>query len=222
MQDIIPSAVIDVLRGHYALGVANAEAYYEQHSADEDSITGALGQALARAEPIRYRKDFDEYQINISYKKIRGRGRAAPERVYGVDGLFQISVKGKDGQELLIKTLPFQSKKGWKGKNKELLIQAEKMEQTIPGGIVIDFGPNGYKACTAKDVILCQGNRGTADRYRSVRSLEQFLSHDFLNCYVGRRGLFYEADKERFSNFWNVEDKPLHIITTEVEISPWG
>lgn len=222
MHDIIPASVLDIIRGHYALGVANAEAFYDQHSADEDSVTGALGQALARAEPIRYQQGFDEFLINVSYKKIRGRGRGAPERLYGADGIFQLSVINKEGQEAVIKGLPFQSKKGWKGKNSDLLEQANKMEETTPGGIVIDFGPNGYKGCAAKDVIISQGNRNTANRHNLVRSLEQFLSHDFLNCHVGRRGLFYDSDNERFSNWLNIDEKPAHIITTEVKFSQWG
>lgn len=188
MRDVIPDSVLDILRGHYALGIANAEAFYDQHSADEDSITGALGQALARAEPIRFQQGFDEYHINISYRKVRGRGRGAPERIYGVDGIFQLSVTNKEGKESALKGLPFQSKKGWKGKNSDLLEQAKKMEKLTPGGIVIDFGPNGYKACTAKDVVASLGNRSTANHHNSIRPLEQLLSHDFLNCHVGRRG----------------------------------
>ena len=97
------------------------------------------------------------------------------------------------------------------------------MERTIPGGIVIDFGPNGYKACTAKDVIACQGHRGVADRHGSVKSLEQFLSYEFINCHIGRRGLFYDSGKEKFNKWpYMEEDKPLHIVTTQVVINPWG
>lgn len=222
MHDIIPPDILDIVRGHYAFGIANAEAFYDQHSADEDSVTGALGQALARAEPIRFQKNFDEYQIFISYRKIRGRGRGAPEHPYGADGIFQISVKDKEGKESLIKGLPFQSKKGWKGKNSNLLEQAEKMENNTPGGIIIDFGSSGYKACTAKEVISSHGNRAIADRHNLLRSLEQILCHDFLNCYVGRRGLFYDAENERFSNRLNIEDKPIHIISTEIQLRKWG
>lgn len=222
MQDIIPISVIDIIRGHYALGVANAEAFYEQSSADEDSVTGALGQALARAEPIRFQKGFEEYQISISYKKVRGRGRGAPERLYGIDGIFQISVTSKDGGNALIKGLPFQSKKGWSGKDKNLLSQVDRMESEAPGGIVIDFGPDGYKACSAKDVIAAQGSRTIANRHNSVRSLEQILAHDFLNCHIGRRGMFYDASNERLSSWPLNQDSPVHMITTEVKVSHWG
>lgn len=221
MKDIIPISVLDILRGHYALGIANAEAFYDQHADDEDSITGALGQALARAEPIRYQQGFDEFLINVSYRKIRGRGRGAPERIYGADGIFQLSVSNKDGKEVAVKGVPFQSKKNWKGKNGDLLDQAIKMETKVPGGIVIDFGPNGYKACTAKDVVASQGNRNTANRHSSVRSLEQFLSHDFLDCHIGRRGLSYNPQSENFSD-WFFEERPIHIITTEVKRGKWG
>ncbi|WP_288364466.1 hypothetical protein [uncultured Spongiibacter sp.] len=222
MNDVLPSYVLDSLRGHYALGVANAEAFYEQHAADEDSVTGALGQALARAEPIRAQNGFDEYLVQVSYRKVRGRGPRAPERLLGIDGIFQLEVQDQGGNTIARKGLTFQSKKLWKGKNAGLLDQVRKMEANSPGGIVIDFGPNGYKACAAKDVIASLGNRTVAEKHHSVRPLEQFLCHDFLECHVGRRGQYFDPETERLEN-WTAFSSPLvHVLTTTVKKSRWG
>lgn len=221
MNDILPPHVIEEIRAHYALGIANAEAFYDEHSADEDAVTGALGQALARAEPFLIQKKFDEYLIHISYRKIRGRGPNAPERLLGIDGIFQLSVKNIEGDIAAVKGLPFQSKKNWKGVNKELLGQVVKMEHASPGGIVIDFSSSGYKACTTADVIASNGSRTVADRHHSIKSLQQILCYDFLDCRVGRRGLFFDPKIETLAHrldFFN----PVHIFTTIVEKRKWG
>lgn len=222
MRDILPAAVINILRDRYAAGVANAEAIFDQHRGDEDAVTGALGQALAIGEPIRFQLESQKYEIDISYRKIRGRGPRAPERVYGSDGIFQIRVKDKTGQIVAQKGLPFQSKMNWKGKDSSLLKQIKTMEETTPGGIVIDFALTGYKACTAKAAMAASGNRRSVEKFGAVQPLGQVLSRDFLDCTVGRRGLFYDADKESYGQLFPVDYKLLHVVTTEVVVRPWG
>lgn len=92
MRDIIPDFVISVLRDRYVAGVADAEAQFESGVADEDSLTGALGQAISMSEPYVFQTQAGVYSVKISWKKIRGRGLNAPERLYGSDGIFQIAV----------------------------------------------------------------------------------------------------------------------------------
>lgn len=222
MHDVLPTAVIGILRDRYAAGVANAEAFFDQHRADEDSVTGALGQALAIGEPIRFHFEGQQYEVKISYRKIRGRGPNAPERLYGSDGIFQITVTDRAGQVAAQKGLPFQSKMTWRGKNGSLLSQVERMEGATPGGIVIDFGPTGYKACTAKAAIAASGNRRSVEKFGAMRPLGQVLSRDFLDCSIGRRGLYYDPEREWYQQRPSIDYKPLHIITTDVAIKPWG
>lgn len=222
MRDVLPAAVIEAISGHYALGVANAEAFFDQHSADEDSITGALGQALARAEPIRIQQSFNEYNVLVSYRKVRGRGGLAPEKVFGIDGVFQLTVANEKGQNIAEKGLPFQAKKYWTGKDGALLLQSQKMERSIPGGIVIDYGPNGYKACTAKDVIASRGSRVIADRHGSVKSLQQFLCSEFLECRVGRRGLYFDVERENFPGWPPLDQRAVHVLSVSVKAGKWG
>jgi hypothetical protein len=126
MRDLLPRKVYEALQDRYAAGVSNAEALFDQHAADEDSVTGGLGQALAAREPMYFSGPGGQYRVNVSYRKLRGRGDGAPERFLGADGIFQIEVLGGSGDRIRTKGLPFQAKKGWKGKDQALLNQAKK------------------------------------------------------------------------------------------------
>lgn len=222
MHDILPAAVIGILRDRYAAGVASAEAFFDHHCADEDAVTGGLGQALAIGDAIRFHFEGQLYEVNIAYRKLRGRGSNAPERLYGSDGIFQIIVTDRAGQIAAQKGLPFQSKTNWKGKNGALLTQVQRMEKSTPGGIVIDFGSTGYKACTAQAAMAAGGNRRSVEKFGAMRPLGQMLSRDFLDCTVGRRGLYYDPTKESYQQRISIDYKTLHVITTEVAIKPWG
>ncbi len=219
MNDILPGCVLTALQEHYKNGVENAEAFYTQHSADEDSVTGALGQALAKRDPIHCQQGTDNYQIYVSYQKLRGRGSHAPEKSSGADGVFELKILDQHGKKIGVKGLPFQSKKNWSGIDSTLLNQAIKMENLAPGGIVIDYSEIGYSACTSKEVIEAQGNRKSVHSGGSLKSLAEILSRDFLDCNVGHRGLYYDRNREKFHfGYWRQPyRKELHMITTEVK-----
>lgn len=131
-------------------------------------------------------------------------------------------ITDQSGQIAAQKGLPFQSKMNWKNKNTSLLSQVRTMEASTPGGIVIDFGPTGYKACTAKAALAASANRRSVEKYGAMLPLGQILSRDFLDCTVGQRGLYYDSEKEWFQQRHQVDFKLLHVITTEVAIRPWG
>lgn len=215
----MPHAVLDHLRDRYVAGVANAEAMYESHSADEDTVTGALGQAIAMPQPIVVSIGETEYLVRISYRKIRGRGPKAPEKRYGADGIFQISVIDRDGRMVREKGLPFQSKKGWRGKNSSLLSQAIDMKQELHGGLVVDFTEKGYRACPVEAVIEAKGSRQQVDRFGLMRPLGQILSHEFLDCTIGIQGLYFDPRREEFVHG---DEMGQHLITTEVQIKGEG
>lgn len=214
MRDILPPSLIDVLRDRYLAGVADAEASYDQHAADEDSITGALGQAIAMREPLIFSGPNGTYAVSVSYRKLRGRGPGAPEKRFGSDGIFQIQVTDEFGEVVRNKGLPFQAKTNWRGKNSALHEQAGVMEQATPGGLVIDYTANGYKACTAKAVVAAGGRRSNVERYGAMRPLGQVLSRDFLDCTIGTRGLFFDPDRELYPQLVEVSD--LDVITTQI------
>lgn len=218
MRDLLPHRVFEALQDRYSAGVANAEAHFDQHSADEDSVTGALGQALASRDPMVFRGTQGEYIVQVTYRKLRGRGRGAPEKLLGADGIFQIEITDESGRRLRSKGLPFQAKKEWKGKDRGLVEQARKMKVHAQTGLIIDYSRNGYRACTAEAAIAANGSRRQVDRFGEMRRLSQVFSNDFLHCTIGKVGLFYDVEREKFAVF--PEEVPtFEIITTTVRRS---
>lgn len=216
MRNVLLEEILTMLRDRYLAGVADAEATFVQNSADEDAVTGALGQALATPRPLRLSVESTEYVVNVSYLKLRWRGACAPERRYGSDGLFQITVETEQARPYR-KALPFQSKINWRGRNTALLEQARLMEQETPGGVIVDYSLTGYKACPAYAVVAAKGARSVVDRLHPTRPLGQILSRDFLDCTLGTLGLFFDPKTEKFSV--NSDNPiPASLITTSVTI----
>lgn len=215
MRDLLPPEIIDLLRDRYVTGVADALATFEDNYADEDSITGALAQAIATPRPLRVMTSRGEFLIKLNYKKVRGRGPSAPENHLGVDGAFQIQVFDAAGQVIRRKALPFQAKKEWKGTKPDVLAQAEMMLRETYGGIVIDFNRKQYVACTAEAVVLAQGKRGRVEAAGHFLPLDRVLGTYFLECKIGNLGQFFDSDMEQF----HVQVE--HLITATV-VSPYG
>lgn len=215
MRDILPQKLIDILHDRYVAGVAEAEFAFNQHVADEDSLTGALGQAIAIREPFIFDGSAGTYAVAISYQKLRGRGPGAPEKKLGSDGIFQISVTDSDGRIIRRKGLPFQAKTNWRGTNKALYNQARRMEENTPGGLVIDYSLTGYKTCRAEAVVAAKGRRRSVDAEGAMRPLGQMLGHDFLECTIGTIGLYYDRQQEVYVS-------PVHIDVITTDISKLG
>jgi hypothetical protein len=95
------------------------------------------------------------------------------------------------------------------------------MKQSIGGGIVIDYTPRGYAACDIGHVIEARGNRRKVTADGNIHPLGQILAHDFLECRVGREGLYYENQGEKF--LLGPPDRDLNIVDTSVSIhAPTG
>jgi hypothetical protein len=134
--------VIGFIQDRYLAGTADAEAQYEYAAGDEDTLTGSLGALISTRGRVRFLVDSaSEYVVEIGYRKIRGRGPGAPEKHLGADGIFQLDISAQGVGSVFRKGLPFQSKKNWKGRDSKLVKQARLMEQTMGGGIVIDYTP---------------------------------------------------------------------------------
>jgi hypothetical protein len=215
MRDILPSEVMDALRDRYLAAVSDAESTFAMNSGDEDSLTGALGQAIAMPRNQVFSTRQAVYTVDIGYTKLRGRGKDAPERLYGSDGIFQIKIFDINGKVIRSKGLPFQSKKNWKGKDKRLSRQAEDMERLTPGGIVVDFNSGTYKACRAKDIIESNGSRSQLERDGKLLRLGQLLANEFLECRIGALNLFFDPEQE----LYKIDGGSFHIVTTSIKIS---
>lgn len=206
----LPKSIFEELQDRYKKGVSDAVSTFDMNEADEDCLTGALGQALAMPREQFFSYKGGNASVKVSHTKLRGRGKGAPEKLYGSDGIFQIEVLDHQGRLLMSKGLPFQSKKNWTHKLTELSKQAAKMELHTPGGIIIDFRATGYTACMADSILASGGSRNNFP----MQNLGELLATDFLNCKIGTKGLFFDTKKKAYDN----REKDFHIITTEIEL----
>jgi hypothetical protein len=135
MDLLLPDGLKALIRDRYLAGVSDALAKYPFSAADEDSLTGALGNSISMPQAVVFGDGQRRYSYQVSYRKIRGRGPRAPEKQLGADGIFQIEVTDDHGRQT--KGLPFQSKKGWSSADSNLLKQAnEASPQTDEACIV--------------------------------------------------------------------------------------
>lgn len=212
----LPSIVLEFIRYKYVTGVADAEAQYENAAGDEDSLTGALG-ALISTVGSRYFLvgPATQIEVKIDFRKLRGRGHDAPEKRFGPDGIFQLQISA-NGVPSFRKGLPFQAKKNWKGRSRELADQARAMQRNLRGGIVIDYTAYGYTACNIAAAIEFNGNRRAVANAGYLRPLGQVLGNDFLECRLGIQGLYYDQRGEEF--VVDQFDHDVDLIDTTVSI----
>jgi hypothetical protein len=212
MQEL-PATIKTHLRGLYMESIADAASRFSIHAADEDAVTGALGDTLARRPPVEFTEGGQHYRCKITYVRIRGKGPHAPEKPYGADGAFQIQVRDLDGRLIREKALPFQAKKHWIGTDADVLRQARSMMATVRTGIVIDYSESGYKACSATAAITSQGNRKGVEVAGEMEDLGVLLATKFVDCTIGKLDLSFDQGDEVFVERGAV----LHVITTHVD-----
>lgn len=184
ITDLLNNDVVRrVLAKHYRAGIAEAVEAYEESAADEDAVTGALGQALHGQGAIVLDDKIVGWKTR--YRKLRGRGKNAPEKRFGADGIFEVELE-QDGI-LSRKSLPFQAKNDAAGYGSaDLMDQASKLAKFPGGGIVVNYRPDGYSAVDAKSVANRDASRHTE------RSLGDMLSDEFLACKCGSTAYFFE------------------------------
>lgn len=216
----LPDLVVAALRDRYLAAVADAQAGFASARGDEDALTGALGQELSRRPGLVVQVGSSEYFVKVDWSKPRGRGHNAPEKLYGTDGIFQLEVTDEHGRVIGKKGLPFQAKTEWKGKDKALAGQSAAIDNSLRGGIVINFTPNGYEACPTSAATQFGGSHPMVKKAGMLKSLGQILADDFLNCTVGTVGLFFDRDTERFVGADGQPLKPANAITTVIRRHP--
>ena len=176
----VRSAIIE----HYRKGVARARENYHQHAADEDTVTGGLGERLAGRGTVRLPTGEDIIWVT-SYTRFRSAGPGAAEKRLGGDGVFEIHLFDPAGSESR-KSLVFQAKNQAARIDRRLTSQARKIAPLPGGGIVINYDPEVYRAVDAAVVVI--GDRESlADGYPLDVALEEFVL-----CKRGSTAYFYD------------------------------
>lgn len=190
LPSLVPPDLLDLIRDRIKAGVADAEAKYSLNAEEEDSVTGALAQAISTPGLVIVNTERGSFEYGIKSTKLRGRGKGAPEKHLGADAIFQLEVFNQN-ECIFKKGLPFQSKKGGGFGNAKTLSQAKDLYRTSKSGIVVRYSPTGYTGVDVRELIRKPDSVIDQPKVRPSK-LSSLLGDDFLNCQVGRMGLFYD------------------------------
>ncbi len=160
MNEWIPESVAEAIGRHYRAAVRRAEDAYTSSMEDEDSVTGALGQAMTRKSGSVIVSG-TRYQWRTTYRKFRGRGAGATEKQTGADGIFEIEVQDAAGDIIGRKAVLFQAKKEWQGRDRRLMSQSRRLSELPGAAIVVNYSRDGYKAASVEDVLEAEGDPPT-------------------------------------------------------------
>lgn len=192
MRELLPKRIRDEIAAQYESAVAMACEGFPSVQHEEDAATGGLGELIRTT----VKGELDGYRWRTTWTKFRGRGPGALEKSTGADGIFEIRVLSTDGTVLGQKALPFQAKKEWAGRDGRLLGQLERIVRVFGDGLVVNYREDEYTGSRATDVIRANGDpRALAER--QSRSLADVLGGDFIDCRIGRRGVYYDASRQR-------------------------
>jgi hypothetical protein len=173
------------LADHYRSGVAAAVRGYLDSAADEDALTGALGQAL-RGQGELAMPDGRVVRWATRHRRLRGPGRNAPEKHLGADGLFEVEMEDEE-RDRSRKSWPFQATNAAAGYGDSLLRgQAKRLSAFPGGGVVINYRSGGYVAVDAGLVA-----EGEATRNSEV-PLADALAEHFVGCRSGSTAYMFE------------------------------
>ncbi|HTV39470.1 MAG TPA: hypothetical protein VMF08_02770 [Candidatus Sulfotelmatobacter sp.] len=205
----VPDAVLKLIRKRIEDGVADAEAKFSFNEADEDAVTGALGQAISTDKPVLFKGANGNYAYQITSAKVVGRGPNALEKRMGADAIFQVAVI-KEKKTVFSKGLPFQAKMMGGFRNKCALEQAEKLLQTSGTGIVVRYSSEGYCGMEAKEVVR-QEKASQASPKPKPQKLATIFGNEFLRCRIGKIDLYIRHSFEK------EKDGPgIRIIDTQI------
>lgn len=193
MKSIIPLKVFNNISSHIISRSTNFRETWESASDEEDSLTGDFCRSLSVSwtSPILIRGR-GSWRWRVSYKKFRGRGNGAFEKICGADGIFQIEVENKNTGKVQRKGLLFQAKKNKIGRTTDLKKQVIKMETLAPGSSsIFAYSSDHFGAMSSKDFIKYY--RTSVPQSPNLDNIGNFLGVDFLECRVGKRGLYYDG-----------------------------
>lgn len=170
---------------------------------DEDSLLGDFLGKL-RTDKKKFNKSGKDYQWEILYHKMRGRGRNAYESKIGADAIITFEIIDNITNKKTVKSLIFQAKK--EGNNSGLVSQKDKMNKIVPNGnFIFTCSANGYYAQTKVN-----GNR---------ISIGEFLADEFIECKIGIENFEYDEEEKLLKlNNKLISGVDLEEVVVKVEI----
>jgi hypothetical protein len=188
----IPPEVSQSIERHVVRAVRRALRAHRSGQEDEDTLTGQLGACLRTTQPRRVVVELDKvrrtWTWSLEYRKFRGRGPKATEKLVGADGIFDF-VMTRDGEQTR-KAALFQAKTGSEDKQR-LLAQCIRLSTWKEAAFVIQYGEKAYSVWDMNDAFnLAMGFGEPKDV-----PLDVFITEWFIACLVGDSELHYDVDK---------------------------
>ena len=206
IHNAVPHQVLEEIKKHVREKSYGSERAWRSASKSEDTITGHWGGQIMMdwSEPMIV--DGYSWRFRVDYSKFSS---STEEQPTGSDGIFQIEVERFDVAvtpidesrvqpeiiervDAFMKGILFQSKKVDNTKRKEMVKQLKDIEKLTPGeGAFFEYGPDLFRAATAKSVIASKGFTSNMNDSEFAR-LGDFLADDFLDCRQGVEGMYFD------------------------------
>ncbi len=188
----LPPAVQQSIHRHIKRAVNRAVEAHKSGQEDEDTLTGQLGAFLRTPRPRSVTVTADNvpgtWTWRLDYRKLRGRGPKATERILGADGIFDLVLT--HGGEQTRKGSLFQAKTGAEDRQR-LLAQLIRLSTWKEAAFVIRYGHDAYTAMAFDSAFnLANGLPGTSNV-----PLDAFIMDWFVACLVGDSELYYSWEE---------------------------
>ncbi len=200
----IPSELKKEIQNKIVENSVRGEKGWRFSKKDEDSLLGDYLGNL-RTDKAQYIANEVEYEWEILYHKMQGRGPGAYEKSVGADAIITFEINDKINNRRTVKSLIFQAKK--EGHNSGLEIQKELMDKVAKGGnFIFTCGGNGYFAQTEIG----------GEKYK----IGDFLALQFIECQIGIEDFEYDENKELLKiKEKYIEKVKLEEVVVKVEIN---
>jgi hypothetical protein len=151
---------------------------------DEDSLLGDYLGNL-RTDKRKFIKGHGEYDWEILYHKLQGRGKNAYEKSTGADAVITFEIVNNVTKKRSVKSLIFQAKK--EGNKAGLKNQKDLMDKIAKGGnFIFTCSENGYYAQTE-----IEGEK---------TNIGDFIAYKFIECKIGIDGFEYDEKNQLLIN----------------------
>nr|WP_067061974.1 hypothetical protein [Mucilaginibacter sp. L294] len=188
----IPQIVLADISQHIDNTVSKCVRRFSSVYEKEDTVTGFLFGAL---QTELHEVIVTDDQVNGSWKweidfgTFGGGGGGSSESIIGADGIIELSLTRN--RETIKKSLLFQSKVDWTGRDSRLYQQAAKMLTWLGAAVVVNYTAAEF---TAYDVGTVFENNGK--KPEKSQSFQSLLNNQFLICKIGDSDLEYDSVKK--------------------------
>ena len=199
---LIPKGLREEIQEQIIENSLRGEQGWRFSNEDEDSLLGDFLGNL-RTNKRYFLASEKEYEWEILYHKMRGRGPGAYEKSVGADAIITFEIKNKTTGKKTVKSLIFQAKK--EGNNIGIKAQKLLMDNIAKdGNFIFTCGESGYFAQTTIG----------GEKY----NIGQFLANQFIECIIGIENFEYDEKRELlFLNGVLIKRTKLAEVVVKVE-----